>query len=162
MSTEKKLNPHLKPRLIKAVVNAGVGSVQEKEHRTKIMATVELIAGQKAVATKAHKSIAGFKIREGATVGYVVTLRGQKMQSLLERLVNITLPRTRDFRGIKPSAVTEGGCLNIGIKDVSIFPEIKPESLPINVGMEITFVSTAKGKEESTEYFKSLGFPLEK
>jgi len=162
MSAEKKTNPFEAPRLLKAVVNVGVGSVLEKDQRTKIAAAISAITGQKTVATKARRSVAAFKIRAGNTVGYMSTLRGARMNNLKDRLVNIVMPRTRDFRGIKSSAVTEGGCLNIGVKDASIFPEIKPETLTQPISLEITFVSTASNREEALTYYKSLGFPIEK
>lgn len=147
---------------MKAVVNVGVGSVLEKDQRSKISGVISDITGQKTVATKARKSIAAFKIREGNTVGYMVTLRGKRMQNLKDRLINIVLPRTRDFRGLKASCVTENGCLNLGIRDASIFPEVKQESVNQSISLEVTFVSTAKDKESATKYFTTLGFPLEK
>lgn len=162
MSTAKKTNPFEQPHLLKAVVNVGVGSVLEKEQRAKIATVIQSIAGQKTVPTKARKSVAAFKIRAGNTVGYMATLRGARMNNLKDRLINIVMPRTRDFRGIKASSVTEQGCLNIGIKDASIFPEVKPETLTAPVSLEITFVSTAKGRNEAISYFKTLGFPIEK
>lgn len=162
MSTPKTLNPHQQPHLVKAVVNVGVGSVLEKDQRTKIADVLTAITGQKTVATKARKSVAAFKIRAGNTVGYMATLRGKRLENLKDRLINIVLPRTRDFRGIKQSAVTDGGCLNLGIKDASIFPEIRPETLTQPVSLEITFVSTAASKAEADTYFRTLGFPIEK
>ncbi len=162
MSAAPKTNPHQEPRLVKAVINVGVGSILEKDQRTKIASAVADIAGQKPVATKARKSIAAFKIREGNTVGYMVTVRGARLENLKNRIINIVLPRTRDFRGIKPGSVTDGGCLHLGIKDASIFPEIKPEQFARPVSLEVSFISTAKGKDASVAYFTSLGFPLEK
>lgn len=159
--SEIKLNPHAQPRLKSVVVNVGVSSDMEKEDRDKIAEVIGLATGQRPVKTQAKKSVAAFKVRQGATVGYKVTLHGQKMRHFLDKLINVVLPRTRDFRGVKLSGVT-AGCLNIGIRDVAVFPEIKPESLKSERGLQITIVSTAKNKTDGEKFWRAIGFPLEK
>jgi large subunit ribosomal protein L5 len=133
-----------------------------------------LIVGQKPVLTKSKKSISGFKLRDGTPIGAKITLRGQKMYDLLERLVFIVLPRTRDFAGLEPSSIDKEGNLTVGIKEHIIFPEISPEKvkkifgLEITVvnkkifGLEITVVNSAKTKEQGLELFRLLGFPIKK
>lgn len=157
-----EVNIHSLPRLKSVVVNVGVSSDMEKEDRDKIAEVIGLATGQKPVKTQAKKSVAAFKVRQGATVGYKVTLHGDKMRYFLAKLINVVLPRTRDFRGVKLSGVTAGGCLNIGIRDVAVFPEIKPESLKGERGLQITVVSTAKNKTDGEKFWRAIGFPLEK
>lgn len=147
------------PRLRLAVVNIGVGKI-EKERREKVAEMLAAITGRKPVTTVARKSIAAFKIREGNVVGYKVTLRGEAMERFIYKLVNIVLPRTRDFHGLKKSCLTaEGGC-NIGIRDISIFPEIRPDEAQ-SVSLQVTINSTAKG-DLVEPFYRLLGFPLEK
>jgi len=119
-----------------------------------------IITGQKPVLTEARKSISAFKIREGAPVGAMVTLRKRKMYDILERLIHIVLPRTRDFAGLKPESVDREGNLTIGIKEQIVFPEISAERAKKLFGLEITVVSSAGNREEGLELFKSLGFPI--
>jgi len=146
------------PRLTVGVVNIGVGKL-EKERREKVAELLQAITGRKPVPTLAKKSIAAFKVREGQLVGYKVTLRGEALRRFVYKLTNIALPRTRDFHGLKITSVTrEGGC-NIGIKDISIFPEVKPDEAQ-STSLQVTLSSTAKG-DRSEAYFRLLGFPLE-
>lgn len=150
------------PRIKKVVVNVGIGKfLKDTNQVTDITKTLEIITGQKPLMTEARKSIAGFKIREGLVVGIKVTLRGKRMWSFLEKLIGATLPRVRDFHGIKPSGVDNDGNLNIGIKEHLIFPEILPEQVKNIFGLEVTVVTNAKNKEKGMALFKMLGFPME-
>jgi len=157
------------PRIEKVVVNTGFGRLvsgksqkdSEKIYK-EILDALTLIVGQKPVLTKSKKSISGFKLRDGTPIGAKITLRGQKMYDLLERLVFIVLPRTRDFAGLEPSSVDKGGNLTIGIKEHIIFPEISPEKAKKIFGLEITVVNSAKTKEQGLELFRLLGFPIKK
>jgi len=154
-------NIHQVPKITKVVINIGVGKL-EKDQRAAQVQIISEVIGQKLAPTKASRSIAGFKIRAGQVVGYRATLRGKKMWLFLNKLINVALPRTRDFQGLKKSGVTNGGTLNIGIKDLSIFPEVKPDMSRVGGGLEICVVSTALGKEQTSKYFRMLGFPIEK
>lgn len=149
------------PRILKVVLNTGFNPVlKDEKSQEEIANNLALIAGQKAVVRQARKSIAGFKIREGMGVGLSITLRGQKMYDFLDRLINIALPRSRDFRGLPLKNVDQAGNLNIGIKEQIIFSEISAESAKNIFGFEITAVTTAKTRQEGIELFKLLGFPL--
>jgi len=121
---------------------------------------LELIAGQKAVVTKARKSIAGFKLREGQPVGVKVTLRGEKMYNFMEKLIKIGLPRVRDFRGISSNAYDGNGNYTLGIKEQLIFPEIEYDNVYKIRGMDIVFVTTAKSNEEAHSLLKAFGMPF--
>lgn len=147
------------PKIEKVVVNVGVGSVTDKQTRDGISALITKITGQKAAYTKAKKSVAAFKIRQGNTVGFKTTLRGKRKYDFLDKLINVVLPRTRDFRGIKLSSLQQR-VFNIGIRDVGIFPEIKPDELKSPVGIEITVVLSTN--KQADQYLRLLGFPLEK
>lgn len=151
------------PRITKAIVNIGIGSSALKD--VKVQETISkdlgLITGQKPVPTLAKKAISGFKTRKGMVVGLKTTLRGKRMFDFLSRLINIALPRTRDFRGLLPKSIDEGGNLTIGIKEHIIFPEISQEDIRKIFGLEITVVSNAKKREEALELFKLLGFPIQ-
>lgn len=150
------------PRLIKVVINSGVGSIKDDKQVEIIEKQLGLIAGQKPVKRLAKKSIASFKVREGSLSGYSVTLRGQRMHDFLDRLIFIAIPRIGDFRGLNPNAIDEAGNFTIGIKEHTIFPEIEEEEIKMIFGFEATIVTTAKTKEEALELFKLLGFPLKK
>ncbi len=151
------------PRILKVVVNVGTGKLgKEGDRAQEVFDSLVMIAGQRPVKTKAKKAIAGFKTREGVEVGMKVTLRGKRMWSFIDRLINATLSRTKDFQGIPMSAVDANGNLNIGIKEHIIFPEISPEHVKTIFGMQVTVTSTAKNKEEGTEFYRLLGFPLRK
>lgn len=151
------------PKLDKIVVNMGVG--EAKENAKILEAAVkdlETITGQKAVTTKAKNSVANFKIREGMAIGCKVTLRGEKMYEFLDRLVNLALPRVRDFRGINPNAFDGRGNYALGIKEQLIFPEIEYDKIDKVRGMDVIFVTTAKTDEEGRELLAQFGMPFAK
>jgi large subunit ribosomal protein L5 len=149
------------PRVQKITVNIGLG---EASQNAKLLDTAaqELgqITGQKAMITKAKKSIANFKIRKGMPIGCAVTLRGDKMYEFLDRLCNVVLPRVRDFRGLPPNAFDGRGNYTVGLKDQLVFPEIDYTRVDKIKGMNITLTTTAKNDEEGLELLKGLGFPL--
>ena len=151
------------PKLDKIVINMGVG--EAKDNAKVLDAAVkdlETIAGQKAVLTRAKKSIANFKIREGLAIGCKVTLRGEKMYEFLDRLVNLALPRVRDFRGVNPNAFDGRGNYALGIKEQIIFPEIEYDKVDKVRGMDIIFVTTANTDEEARELLTQFNMPFEK
>ena len=151
------------PKLEKIVVNMGVG--EAKENAKILEAAVkdlETITGQKAVTTKAKKSVANFKLREGMAIGCKVTLRGEKMYEFLDRLVNLALPRVRDFRGINPNAFDGRGNYALGIKEQLIFPEIEYDKIDKVRGMDVIFVTTAKTDEEGRELLAQFNMPFAK
>ncbi len=151
------------PKLDKIVVNMGVG--EAKENAKILEAAVkdmETITGQKAIVTKAKHSIANFKIREGMAIGCKVTLRGEKMYEFLDRLVNLALPRVRDFRGINPNAFDGRGNYALGIKEQLIFPEIEYDKIDKIRGMDVIIVTTAKTDEEGRELLAQFGMPFAK
>lgn len=153
-------SPMRAPRITKVVVSTGVGKKRDKKVLEVIADRMARITGQKAAPRAAKQSIASFKVREGDTVGFQVTLRGARMFDFLDKVIHVVLPRTRDFRGIKSSAVDSMGNLTIGIKENNIFPESAEEDLKDVFGLAITVVTTAKSKEEATAFFKHLGVPL--
>lgn len=155
------------PKLAKVTVNTGIGrlivgktSEEQKRIYQNILDDLALICGQRPVFTKSRKSIAGFKTREGMLIGAKITLRGKKMYDFLERVIHITLPRIRDFRGIDLKCFDKDGNLTIPIKEHLVFPEISPERVKIIFGLEITIVTTAKNREKSIELLRLLGFPI--
>ncbi len=150
------------PKIVKVVINTGVGSIKDEKQLEVIEKQLGLIAGQKPVKRLAKKSIASFKIREGDLVGYSVALRGQRMYDFLDRLVSIAIPRIGDFRGLNQKAVDEAGNFTIGVKEHTIFPEISEEDIKNIFGFEATIVTNAKKREEALELFKLLGFPFKK
>ena len=151
------------PKLDKIVVNMGVG---EAKDNAKVLESavkdMETITGQKAVLTKAKKSIANFKIREGMSIGCKVTLRGEKMYDFMDRLVNLALPRVRDFRGVNPNSFDGRGNYSLGIKEQLIFPEIEYDKIDKVRGMDIIFVTTAKTDEEARELLRLFNMPFAK
>ena len=157
------------PKIEKVTINTGFGKMitnktkdEQKKFVEYVISNLSQITGQKAVATVAKKSISTFKLREGNIIGAKVTLRGKKMYDFLDRLVNVVLPRSRDFRGIKLESVDSRGNFNLGIKEHIIFPEILPEKSPIILGLQIVVTTTATNKEEGLELFRLLDFPLKK
>ena len=151
------------PKLDKIVVNMGVG--EAKENAKVLEAAVkdmEIITGQKPVATRSKNSIANFKIREGMPIGCKVTLRGEKMYEFVDRLVNLALPRVRDFRGVNPNAFDGRGNYALGIKEQLIFPEIEYDKIDKVRGMDIIFVTTAKTDEEARELLTLFNMPFAK
>ena len=151
------------PKLNKVVINMGVGEAKEN---AKILDSavkdLETIAGQKAVVTKAKNSVANFKIREGMAIGCKVTLRGEKMYEFVDRLVNLALPRVRDFRGVNPNAFDGRGNYALGIKEQLIFPEIEYDKVDKVRGMDIIFVTTAKTDEEARYLLSLFNMPFAK
>ena len=151
------------PKLDKVVINMGVGEAKDN-HKVleSAVADLEKIAGQKAVLTKAKKSVANFKLREGMAIGCKVTLRGEKMYEFVDRLINLALPRVRDFRGVNPNAFDGRGNYALGIKEQLIFPEIEYDKIDKVRGMDIIFVTTAKTDEESRELLTQFNMPFTK
>ena len=151
------------PKLDKIVVNMGVGEARENEKLLEAAAKdMEIITGQKPVLTKAKKSIANFNIREGMPIGCKVTLRGDRMYEFLDRLVNLALPRVRDFRGVNPNSFDGRGNYAMGIKEQLIFPEIVYDDVDTIKGMNIVFTTTAKTDEEAQALLELMGMPFEK
>ena len=151
------------PKLDKIVINMGVGEAKENAKILEsAMKDLEIIAGQKPITTKAKNSIANFKIREGMPIGCKVTLRGEKMYEFLDRLVNLALPRVRDFRGVNPNAFDGRGNYALGIKEQLIFPEIEYDKVDKVRGMDIIFVTTANIDEEARELLTQFNMPFAK
>ena len=151
------------PKLEKIVINMGVGEAKENAKALdSAVKDLEIISGQKAVITKAKKSIANFKLREGMSIGCKVTLRGEKMYEFADRLINLSLPRVRDFRGVNPNAFDGRGNYALGIKEQLIFPEIDYDKVDKVRGMDIIFVTTAKSDEEGRELLTQFGMPFRK
>ena len=151
------------PKLEKIVVNMGVGEAKENSKiLDSAIADLEKITGQKAVTTKAKNSVANFKIREGMPIGCKVTLRGEKMYEFLDRLVNLALPRVRDFRGVNPNAFDGRGNYALGIKEQLIFPEIEYDKVDKVRDMDIIVVTTAETDEEARELLAQFGMPFKK
>lgn len=149
------------PKLAKIVINMGIGEAKENSKvLDAAVAELEIIAGQKVVTTKAKNSVANFKIREGMPIGCKVTLRGDKMYEFLDRLVNLALPRVRDFRGVNPNAFDGRGNYALGIKEQLIFPEIEYDKVDKVRGMDIIFVTTAKTDEEARELLTLFNMPF--
>ena len=151
------------PKVEKIVLNIGVGdAVSNSKLLDEAVNELTLITGQKPVITRAKKSIAGFKLREGAPIGCEVTLRGERMYEFLDKLVNISLPRVRDFRGVSNNSFDGRGNYTLGIKEQLIFPEINFDKVNKLRGMDIVFVTTAKSDEEGRELLAQLGMPFKK
>jgi large subunit ribosomal protein L5 len=149
------------PRMEKIVVNMGIGdAVKDGRMLDAALADLEVITGQKPVVTKARKSIAGFKLREGMSIGAKVTLRGDRMWEFLDRILSLALPRIRDFRGLSPSAFDGHGNYTLGVTEQLIFPEIDYDKVAKVRGMDITIVTTASSDEEGRALFTALGFPF--
>lgn len=149
------------PRLEKVVVNVGFGSkAKEGNYKEAIEETLKRITGQKPALTAARKSISNFKLRQGMNIGVKVTLRGQQMYEFVDKLINATLPRVRDFRGLRTTMVDSSGNLNIGFKEHLAFPEIRSDEVEKIHGLEVTIVSTAKTKDAGYKLFQLLGFPF--
>jgi large subunit ribosomal protein L5 len=177
---QKKVIPEMKkefgykndlavPRIEKVVINTGIGRIllntdpsQREKTIEEISSDLALITGQKPLVTKSKKSISAFKLRKGMPVGLKVTLRRSRMFDFLDRLINIVIPRMRDFQGISRKSIDKNGNLTLGIKEHIIFPEIQPEKSKRIFGLEITIVTSAKTKEEAIRLFELIGFPLAK
>ena len=154
-------NEHQVPKLVKVVLNMGVG---EASHNSKIAEAIEAqltkIAGQHAVVTKAKKSIASYKLREGMPVGAMATLRGERMYDFLQKLICVVLPRIRDFRGISPKSFDGRGNYTLGLKEQALFPEITYEEVDLVKGMNVSVITTAETDEEARELLRLLGMPF--
>ena len=154
-------NDHQVPKLVKVVLNMGVG---EASHNSKIAEAIEAqltkIAGQKAVVTKAKKSIASYKLREGMPVGAMATLRGERMYDFLQKLICVVLPRIRDFRGISAKSFDGRGNYTMGLKEQALFPEITYEEVDLVKGMNVSVITTAETDEEARELLRLLGMPF--
>lgn len=154
-------NPHQIPKVVKVTVNRGLGEASQNakalELSVKELAT---ITGQKPVVTRAKKAIAGFKVRQGMPVGVMVTLRSDRMYAFLDRLINVALPRIRDFRGISPRSFDGRGNYNLGLREQLLFPEIEYDSIDQIRGMDIAIITTAKTDEEGRALLKAMGMPF--
>jgi large subunit ribosomal protein L5 len=152
------------PRIKKIVINTGTGTLMKKDAKKNdaIADRLAKITGQKGALRGAKQSVSSFKVRQGDPIGIVVTLREKRMFAFLEKLINVALPRTKDFRGINRSAVDNVGNLTLGIKEHTIFPETADEDIRDVFGMSITLVCTAKNKKEGTAFFEILGIPFKK
>ncbi len=156
-------NVHQIPKLDKVVINMSVGdAIQNSKILDVAIKELETISGQKPVITKAKKSIAAFKLREGMNVGGKVTLRGERMYVFLDKLFNVVLPRIRDFRGLNRKSFDGRGNYNLGLKEQIVFPEINFDKVDKMRGMDIVIVTTAKNDEEATEFLTYMGLPLQK
>jgi large subunit ribosomal protein L5 len=148
------------PRLQKVVISTGVGKIADPKKIELIQDRLARITGQKAAARGAKKSIASFKMRQGDVVGYQVTLRGARMRDFLDKLINVALPRMRDFRGLSPKAIDEIGNITLGITEHTIFPETSDEDQRDVFGLAVTIVTSAKTKEAAETFLRYLGVPL--
>lgn len=158
-----RTNPHALPRLQKIVINMGVGSsITDKKHLEDATKALTQISGQKPAVTRARKSIAGFKLREGMLIGCKVTLRGTRMYEFLDRLVSLAIPRVRDFRGLNPKSFDGNGNYSMGLSEQLVFPELNPDKFLRTQGMDITMVITGKNDAESYELLEGLGMPFRK
>ncbi|MDJ0772267.1 MAG: 50S ribosomal protein L5 [Mastigocoleus sp. MO_167.B18] len=154
-------NIHQAPKVIKVTVNRGLGEASQNAKALEAsLSEIAVITGQKPVVTRAKKAIAGFKIRQGMPVGVMVTLRGDRMYSFLERLINLALPRIRDFRGISPKSFDGRGNYTLGVREQLIFPEVEYDSIDQIRGMDISIITTAKNDEEGRALLKEMGMPF--
>jgi large subunit ribosomal protein L5 len=150
------------PRLVKVTLSSTTGSVKDPKRKALIGDRLNKIAGQKASVKSAKKSVASFKVRQGDPVGWQVTLRGERMFSFLEKLVNVALPRTRDFRGIELKSIDAMGNYTLGIKEHTVFPETSDEDIKDIFGFAVNIVTTGKTKDEAREVMEQLGFIFKK
>lgn len=150
------------PRIEKVIVATGTGKIEDKQKLALIQDRLAIITGQKPSPRPARQSIASFKLREGDIIGYQVTLRGARMESFLDKLIHIALPQTRDFRGLKLTAIDDMGNITLGIKEHTIFPETHDEEIKDVFGLAITIVTTAKTKAEAEALLRHIGLPLKK
>ena len=151
------------PKLVKIVINTGLGDIKDNAKSIQMTENeIKLIAGQKPILTKAKKSVANFKVREGQTVGIKVTLRGERMYNFYDKFVSIALPRLRDFRGVPDKAFDGRGNYSVGLKEQLIFPEITYDQVEKIRGMDVAIVTTAKTDEEARELLRALGMPFKK
>ncbi|MEX1013779.1 MAG: 50S ribosomal protein L5 [Candidatus Paceibacterota bacterium] len=154
-------------KLEKIVVNIGLGKLRDKPHfedkiLPEIVKEISIITGQKPSIVPAKKSIAGFKVREGEVVGLKTTLRGKRMIDFFSKIINTTLPRVRDFRGLNKSIVDHSGSLNIGFKDKQVFPEVDSDKSKIDFGLQVTVVPKERDRDDALEIYKEMGVPFKK
>lgn len=159
---KQKMNPMAAPRITKVNVHVGIGSYIQAGEKNfdSVLQNITALTGQKPIVTKARKAISNFKLREGMPVGVDVTLRAKRMQDFVSRLVNIILPRIRDFRGISARGFDGNGNYSFGIKEVTVFPEVNPDNISRNHGVQVTISTTAKTNHEGYLLLKGLGFPF--
>lgn len=163
LAKDMSVNPNAAPRLKKIVVSVGLGKSKEDKKSFEVAQnTLRKITGQQPMPTYARKSIAGFKLREGNKLGFKVTLRGVMMDEFLQRLINITLPRVRDFHGLSRKSVDSQGGFNIGFTDQTVFPEIDFDDMSYLHGVQVTFDIDSQSKEDTIALLEALGVPLEK
>ena len=149
------------PKLAKIVLNMGVGkALQDKERMKQAAEHLGLIAGQRPQITKARVAVSGFRLREGNEIGCRVTLRGKRMYEFLDRLINVALPRIRDFRGVNPKSFDGNGNYSMGLTEQLVFPEIDPDKVTFTQGMDITFVTTTHSDDEARELLRAFGMPF--
>ncbi|HDH04056.1 MAG TPA: 50S ribosomal protein L5 [Candidatus Campbellbacteria bacterium] len=148
------------PKILKVVISTGTGSLKDENKKKIIEKSLALITGQKPVENPAKKSIASFKLRQGMTIGYSVTVRRKRMYSFLEKLINAAIPRIRDFRGLDSSSIDETGNLTIGFKEHIVFPEVSDQDVRESFGLGVTVATNAKTKPEAVELLKFIGFPI--
>jgi len=150
------------PKLLKVAISVATGTMMRKDNKRNdfISGRLAKITGQKVAVRGAKKSVASFKVREGDPIGLLVILRGNRMSDFLEKLINIALPRTKDFRGVNPNSVDSMGNITFGIKEHTIFPETSDEDIKDIFGMAVTIETSAKSKEEALEFFKHIGIPF--
>ncbi len=150
------------PRLVKVVLNVGTGRIRDKKRNELIVDRLAKLSGQKPALRPAKKSIATFKLRQGEVIGVAVTLRGTRMQAFLDRLINIAMPRMRDFKGFDEKSVDEMGNLTVAVREHNVFPETSEEDIKDIFGMSVTIVTTAKTRAEAIAFFRAIGFPFKK
>lgn len=156
-------NVHALPKMQKVTLNVGLGrGLKDKAYIDTVAATLERISGQKPVFTQARKSVSSFKIREGMNIGMKVTMRGPRMYDFVEKLVTVTFPRIRDFRGIELTTVDQAGNFNFGFKEHIAFPEVPGEEVDRLHGLQVTITTTATTREEGLALFRAIGFPFKK
>ena len=154
-------NPHAVPKLMKISLNMGVGKALQDKERMKLSAEqLGLIAGQKPQVMKAKVAVSGFRLREGNEIGCRVTLRGKRMYEFLDRLINVALPRIRDFRGVNPKSFDGNGNYSMGLTEQLVFPEIDPDKVTFTQGMDITFVTSTRNDDEARELLRAFGMPF--
>jgi large subunit ribosomal protein L5 len=156
-----RTNPMSLPRLQKIVVNMGVGkAVQEKARMEQAAEQLTQITGQRAQITKAKRAVSGFRLRENLEIGCRVTLRGKRMFEFLDRLLNLALPRIRDFRGVNPKSFDGNGNYSMGLVEQNVFPEINPDKVTFTQGMDVTFVTSTSQDDEARELLRAFGMPF--
>ncbi|MBX9580163.1 MAG: 50S ribosomal protein L5 [Gemmataceae bacterium] len=156
-----RTNPLSLPKLVKISLNMGVGkALQDKERMKQAVEHLAMISGQKPQVMKARQAVSAFRLREGNEIGCRVTLRGKRMYEFLDRLVNVALPRIRDFRGVNPKSFDGNGNYSMGLTEQLVFPEVDPDKVTFTQGMDITFVTTSRSDDEARELLRAFGMPF--